>query len=67
VQVDDAIVELRLGEVEPDAAQVGADVCFPGELPLTGLSHVLAGVRLLYPRHLIYSVRSFNTAAFFSQ
>jgi hypothetical protein len=33
VQVDDVVVELGFGEVDPHAAQVGADVCLPGDLP----------------------------------
>jgi hypothetical protein len=36
VQIDDAVVELGLGEVDPYAAQVGADVRFPGDLPAAG-------------------------------
>lgn len=36
VQVDDVVVELGFREVDPDAAQVGADVCLPGDLPPTG-------------------------------
>jgi hypothetical protein len=33
VQVDDRAVELGLGEVESHAAEVGADMCFRGDLP----------------------------------
>jgi hypothetical protein len=33
VPVDDVIVELGLGKVEPDAAQVRADVRLPSDLP----------------------------------
>src|SRR5450755_668507 len=33
VQVDDVAVELGFGEVESHTAQIGADMCFPGELP----------------------------------
>src|ERR1700722_12066123 len=36
MQVDDVVVELRLGEVKPYAAQVRADVRFRGALPLSG-------------------------------
>src|SRR5215471_4883214 len=33
VQVDDVVVELGIGQVESDAAQIGADVCLRPDLP----------------------------------
>src|SRR5690348_3547778 len=36
VQIDDTVVELGLGEVDPHTAQVRAEVRFPGHLPPSG-------------------------------